>query len=302
MKPILTHCTPTGQLATLSDRMRHFILASYADAGHTALVLDHGTLGRMILQVQTIRDIRNEMAQYGLRFVDAHAPFGHFEDLNTSLSECRKPMIERNKAALEICREFGVDTITIHVGNTRQPGTTFEELHDNLLRSLDELLPVAEACGVTICIENIWHPTNTAEKLLDAIRRFPTEALGICYDAGHANITSGKERGPENHCAAVAKEEGVEPVWNDHLLEDLLPHVVNCHLHDNDGIYDLHHPVGHGTIDWSHIRPLLLSAPRLRAIQNESAAESGHALPIHVAVEEFRALIEDGTIPRPVAP
>ena len=37
----------------------------------------------------------------------------------------------------------------------------------------------------------------------------------------------------------------------------MLSYVVNCHLHDNNGIEDLHGNIGIGTIDWKHIVSLL---------------------------------------------
>ena len=61
----------------------------------------------------------------------------------------------------------------------------------------------------------------------------------------------------------------VTPTFDDRILEKMLPHVVNCHLHDNDGISDKHRNIGDGTIDWNHIAPLLKSAPRLKVIQSE---------------------------------
>ena len=49
----------------------------------------------------------------------------------------------------------------------------------------------------------------------------------------------------------------VNPSFDDKILEKMLPFVVNCHLHDNDGIWDLHGNVGTGSIDWKHIVALL---------------------------------------------
>ena len=62
---------------------------------------------------------------------------------------------------------------------------------------------------------------------------------------------------------------GKEPVWEDKALEKLLPHVVNCHLHDNNGWRDEHKLPGRGNVNWPHIIGLLESAPRLKVIQSE---------------------------------
>jgi sugar phosphate isomerase/epimerase len=49
----------------------------------------------------------------------------------------------------------------------------------------------------------------------------------------------------------------------------MLPEIVNCHLHDNDGSSDAHMTPGKGTIDWKKVISLLKRAPKLQAIQCE---------------------------------
>ena len=49
----------------------------------------------------------------------------------------------------------------------------------------------------------------------------------------------------------------------------MLPHVVNCHLHDNNGLTDQHLNRGAGTVDWPKVLSLLKTAPRLKVIQSE---------------------------------
>ena len=61
----------------------------------------------------------------------------------------------------------------------------------------------------------------------------------------------------------------VPPSFDDRILEKMLPYVVNCHLHDNNGINDQHRNIGHGNINWDHIAGLLKTAPALQVIQSE---------------------------------
>ena len=49
----------------------------------------------------------------------------------------------------------------------------------------------------------------------------------------------------------------------------MLPEIVNCHLHDNDGSTDAHRIPGNGTLNWNKVIPLLKSAPKLQVIQCE---------------------------------
>ena len=185
----------------------------------------------------------------------------------------RPQMIALQKLALEICAYMGVDTITIHLGNNHfKPANDYsDEQHiDWMKETLNELLPVAEKLGITICIENIWFSVNTPEVLNSIKACFPTDALGFCYDSGHANLMNNgryhEQSFPRVHWASSGSGE---PHWDDKILDKMLPHVVNCHLHDNYGIDDEHNLAGDGNTDWKHIMPLLLSAPRLKVIQSE---------------------------------
>ena len=132
---------------------------------------------------------------------------------------------------------------------------------------MDELLPFAESLGVTICLENIWYQLNTPERLLEVRREFPTGALGFCYDSGHANLMAQGWQSPGSR--PMLAWGGRTPAWDDHILEKMLPHVVNCHLHDNHGIQDEHLAPGFGTVDWNRVIPLLKTAPRLQVVTCE---------------------------------
>ncbi len=287
MQPI-THAFP---FSTLPPRLRLSGFAEFAACGHREIVLLCEFLAEMMADPSKIRWYRKALADTGTVFCDSHAPFGPQDDLNCPYDELRPASIARKKMALEIAASFGVDSITIHTGNVRVPGYPLEKYHANLLSALDELLPLAEKLKITIALENIWHPTNTVPKLLDALRRFPSEYLGICYDTGHANISSGKVRVPENNMAKVYAGGGYgEPEWNDHILEDLLPHVTTCHVHDNNGVSDEHLLPGLGTVDWGHVIPLLKSAPRIKCFQNESSPKEVSPVSIARTVKTFREL------------
>ncbi|MBE6357397.1 MAG: sugar phosphate isomerase/epimerase [Lentisphaerae bacterium] len=255
------------------DYSRPQIMQEFAANGAKYLVLTDMLLAKMLSERIFAAKLREEMSAAGLEFKDAHAMFGKFLDLNCPVPEARGEMIARHKLALYMIASMGVNTITIHTGNdTVYPEYSLDHQIDCLKKSLDELLPLAEELGIVICIENIWFKINTPEKLLAVKKRFPTDALGFCYDAGHANLMDKGRFNTESNPCKVWQD--VTPAWDDHILEKMLPHVVNCHIHDNNGVTDQHRNIGCGNINWDHIVPLLLSAPRLQVIQSE-------VLPIH---------------------
>lgn len=260
--------------AAANEQSYPYIMKEFAANGAKNLVLTDYLISR-IFQTYGYADIlKNQMNDNGLKFVDSHAMFGPRLDLCTALPHDRKIAILRLQMTLEILAYMGVDTITVHVGNnTRQP-EGYQSLEQNIDRiedALAQILPTAEKLGITICIENIWYPTNTPEVLLGIKEHFPTDALGFCWDSGHANLCENgylHENGGA-HGQVWKNFYGKDPVWDDKICEKMLPHIVNCHLHDNDGNTDQHKCPGNGNIDWDKTVSLLKKAPRLKCIQSE---------------------------------
>ena len=250
------------------ETTRPYVMHEFASNGAKHLVLSD-TMISMIMRSRKLQDqVLSEMAAEGLSFCDAHAPFGPKNDLFCADETIRPQMLLRQKLVLQITADMGVKTITIHTGNeTNQPGIPLDVQSECVKRSLDELLPFAESLGVTVCIENIWWQINTPERLLGIKAHFPTDALGFCYDAGHANLMDKGRNSPESSPFRVWGE--TPPHFDDRILEKMLPHVVNCHLHDNNGVTDQHLNPGRGNIDWKKIIPLLKTAPRLAVVQSE---------------------------------
>lgn len=258
------------------DTARPYFMREFAEAGAKHLVLTDFLLRRALAEPGFVGTLRGEMADAGLGFVDAHAPFGAVEDLNTPDASGRRLMLARQAAVLETLPLLGVSTCTFHVGNLGE-GADVEACHDLAARALERLLPTAEACGVTLCVENSWGLATTPARLLDLLARFDSPHLGICYDSGHANLVAHGHGFP-----------GVEP--DGEVLEKLLPRVVTCHLHDNDGENDQHRMPGAGTVDWTRTMALLARAPRLACVQNEVIA-SWHRIPVATLCQAFAALV-----------
>ena len=258
-----------------NEQMRPYVMHEFAANGAKHLLLGHMLLNSIVNNHKLPDILNREMAAEGLSFCDAHAIFGPYLDLNCPVAEARSEMILRQKLGLQIAASMGLKTITIHTGNESvYPEYPLETQIDCVKRSLDELLPMAESLGVTICLENIWFRINTPEQLLKFKSAFPTDALGLCYDAGHANLMDKGRNFPDSHPYQVWGS--TPPQFDDRILEKMLPHVVSCHLHDNNAIEDQHFNPGRGTVDWKHVVGLLKKAPRLQVIQSESIPPRSH--------------------------
>jgi len=273
------------------DKTRPYMMAEFAANGATNLVLTD-MLVRGIMRTPGFATVlHKDIESAGITFVDAHAPFGVTEDLNLPLEDLRPSMLMRFKLAFEIIADFGVDSITCHVGNTPEAFSEYslDHLQTCIIRSLEELLPAAERLGIVIAIENIWFPTSTPEKLIAIVKHFNSDNLGLCYDAGHANLMA-KDRGAETSGPIRAWERFGPIPYDPEILEKMLPHVTTCHLQDNNGLTDEHLLPGRGNVDWAHIIPLLKTAPRLKCFQNE-ASPIRNGASISETCRTFRNLI-----------
>lgn len=97
---------------------------------------------------------------------------------------------------------------------------------------LDFLAPMAKEMGITVCIENLYDavgghliegPCCDARKAVERIDRmnekYNAEVLGFCFDTGHANLV------------------GID---FESFLTMLGDRLKVLHIHDNDGVSDLH--------------------------------------------------------------
>ena len=272
------------------ERTRRATMAEFAANGAKHLVLTDVLLKMLCGTPALYRKLAAELADAGLSFVDAHAPFRDECDLWLPVPEYRRQMLARRKFELQLVRDFGVDTCTIHVGNWPYPGHTLDEYRDAVRRSLDELVPVAEKLGVTICLENLYKPLNLPDAVVGFIEEFRSDRLGACFDAGHANVLARGGDYPDGTAYKSCASMGTTPVWDAHALDKMLPHIVNCHLHDNRVKRDDHDLPGTGSVDWDAVLAKLAAAPRLRCIQSE-VAPLRHGIPIKRLCSAFRRLL-----------
>jgi sugar phosphate isomerase/epimerase len=65
-----------------------------------------------------------------------------------------------------------------------------QRIHDAILRSLDDLIPVAEQAGTRMLLENLpyecQYPLLTMRELRPFVDSYPARALGLIVDTGHA--------------------------------------------------------------------------------------------------------------------
>lgn len=185
-------------------------------------------------------------------------PYGHPELFSPS---CR-PEMDRRAAVthlirnLEFASSVGARHLVIHAGrvkmrtitprlmelaerdlrNSKKYARLFDRLMrtrerkvqrhlDALRRSLDELLPRAEAARVALCLETLpsWETLPCETEMLELCAHYDTPYLRYWHDIGHAMI--------RDHLGYIDHRR-----W----AERLLPYMGGVHIHQSDGAHDAH--------------------------------------------------------------
>lgn len=159
----------------------------------------------------------------GLFIENIHLPFNGINDLwldNINGNEYEKLIISN----IEDCANFQIPTVVMHLtkGNNPPP---FSEIGLNRIRNI---VDIAENLNVCVALENLRKP-NYMDCILQEIS---SPKLGFCYDSGH------------NNCFTPKRD----------FLKQYGDRLFALHLHDNDGIDDLHMIPFDGNIEWNKIK------------------------------------------------
>ncbi|WP_428032359.1 sugar phosphate isomerase/epimerase family protein [Ancylobacter sp.] len=166
-------------------------------------------------------------------------------------------------ANIEIAAALGAPHLVMHTGFVRDPDDDLEVAYSRQRDALARAGDLAAACGVTLCVENIFRfvharETATPAKLAGELAAIDHPAVKATLDVSHAYI----------RCA----DARLDPIAE---MAALAPHVAHFHLHDSFGrpnerragdmwFYDpaeavafgegdLHLPIGWGGIDWDAV-------------------------------------------------
>lgn len=167
----------------------------------------------------------------GIRIHQMHMPYPVYipngsKELNHYLFEQVAPK------SLYLCNYMDCSYIVLHgfklmryLGSEDAEWQQTEEL-------VHSLAPLAKELGITICIENLYDsigghlvegPCCNVKKVIERIDRineeYQAEVLGFCFDTGHANLV------------------GLDM---EKFITSLGERLKVLHIHDNDGISDLH--------------------------------------------------------------
>jgi len=225
----------------------HLYLGDRLDRDHLVEIAAHGFEAVEVFAVRDHFDYHDRRAALALaEWLDdtrltlhsCHAPIaaafagGVWRDgytLAAADETRRKRAVEETAAALNLATLVPYQVLVLHCGVPAPHGQAADNHVPAMVRSLEELSPVAAAAGVRLAVEVIPNAMSTAASLVDLLESdIEAERLGICLDAGHARLMG----------------DVVD------AIETCSGHLVTTHLHDNRGRSDDHLVPGQGVIDW----------------------------------------------------
>ncbi len=141
---------------------------------------------------------------------------------------------ERIRTEAELAADLGAVYLTTHLGFPERMvgpgGSVWADEHFDFQGRVEgavrHVADVADSTGVRILYENTY---RLVEPLMVAINECGSPLVGFLLDVGHANLAGGVR---ELHATMSSRGK-----------------LFAMHLHDNDGRWDQHAPLGRGTVD-----------------------------------------------------
>lgn len=164
------------------------------------------------------------LKEIGLGIYQAHAPFDMKYGMAFDVSD---PVFLGVVRSMEYAAYIGAKVIVVH--GIRVPDVA--EMIDYNEGYYKALAPYCEKFNIRIAVENLVTSAFYTPELLDAMMaRLDPKWFTICLDLGHAQL---------QHMTTGA------------FLRKIGPGRISClHVHDNDGVGDLHRIPFTGIMDW----------------------------------------------------
>jgi sugar phosphate isomerase/epimerase len=175
-------------------------------------------------------------------------------------SKVRGATISRFHQIFEVARILGPRVVVFHSGYEKWKYAMDMDIWlEKSLLTWRPLNRIAYDLGTRIAIENIFEDEPSNLKML--MESMHSDNFGICFDTGHFNLFS-----------KTPLEE-----W----MKALNPHIVELHLHDNDGTSDQHLPMGEGSFNFRRFFDLLEKHDCIHTLEAHSQEEAIRSLKYH---------------------
>jgi sugar phosphate isomerase/epimerase len=179
-----------------------------------------------------VSEIKKRLIDFGLKII-GHTAW--YLPIGSPMKALRISAVDILSRQFEIFSSLGCQKVTVHAN---WPPGLFEADEGIAFQteSLQRLSDRASKLGIIILFESVITPLDNRKNIAKILKLNPD--IEFHADIGHLNLHGRK---PEVYISA---------------FKDRLGHV---HFHDNNGISDLHLPMGVGNVDWDNLIPLIKS-------------------------------------------
>ena len=181
--------------------------------------------------------IRDHLARTGMRVHSIHAGHGLQFTMSAEDPSVRRETVRQARDAARIATALGGDVVVVHPGGPVAGVDDLDAFTARVVNGLPTLVDAVANEGARVALENAnprGFPSDP-RVLMELVRMFPEEQVGVCIDVGHANLTS----------------------WGMNVIREAAGRIITTHLHDNHGpasaALDEHLAPGHGTVDWNAV-------------------------------------------------
>jgi sugar phosphate isomerase/epimerase len=144
----------------------------------------------------------------------------------------RKVTVSRLESLFEVVEKIRPEQVVCHTGfDPRHHRGHRRVWIESSLSTWAPFVQRAETLGIPLVLENVWE--EDPELHLELLEGMGSPWFGFCLDVGHQNSFS-----------RTTLDKWLMATW---------PHLKEVHLHDNDGSFDTHSPVGVGSIDFDYL-------------------------------------------------
>lgn len=237
--------------------MRHLNMASYAfdfdrfDALETFIT----SIGFMTIGAEL--SIREDAAymeklcanrhRFENTYITMHGPFEKVEASAPAESAAHRTILEAYHEAFRICALFQAESMVMHTNHRPFEANEKAGLQANAYNTIRQIESNRAGSNTQLLVENVGLATQGTLLFHEAdfpalFRELPTN-IGCLFDIGHAIING----------------------WDmERMIAHLGERITSFHLHQNDGVSDLHLPLfnGAGILQERDIRALLKTMER----------------------------------------
>lgn len=177
-------------------------------------------------------ELRQIADDCGMTCNQSHAPFpSSYPDTTPENIAANGKLPEKLRRAIEIASIMGAKAIVVHPKHHLHRNNHAAELKELNLAFYNSLLPYCRAYGIHVAVENMWQRNRFGKAIVDSACSSPEEFSAYmemldpewfvaCLDIGHCTLT---DHEPAELIRALGQK-----------------HLHALHVHDNDGVGDLH--------------------------------------------------------------